>query len=96
MRRSIGFLVALLSVALVTGPAAAQGKPDLTVALSSFSGGTTPAARQVNGKLLPERAGYYLGHRMTETAVRTLGLDQAVRLAARDFEGYELEAAATA
>ena len=37
MRLSIALLVALLSTALVAGPAAAQGKPDLTVALSSFS-----------------------------------------------------------
>src|SRR5213593_2373322 len=37
MRLSIGFLAALLSVAILTGPVAAQSKPDLTVALSSFS-----------------------------------------------------------
>src|SRR6266478_8980997 len=37
MRLSIGLLAALLSVALLTGPSAAQSKPDLTVALSSFS-----------------------------------------------------------
>src|SRR5712664_2346806 len=37
MRLSIGLLAALLSVVFLTGPAAAQSKPDLTVALSSFS-----------------------------------------------------------
>ena len=37
MRLSIGFLAALLSVAILTPPVAAQSKPDLTVALSSFS-----------------------------------------------------------
>jgi peptide/nickel transport system substrate-binding protein len=37
MRLSIGLLAALLSVAFLTGPAAAQSKSDLTVALSSFS-----------------------------------------------------------
>jgi peptide/nickel transport system substrate-binding protein len=37
MRLSIALLAALLSDRLVAGPAAAQGKPDLTVALSSFS-----------------------------------------------------------
>src|SRR5437867_4447856 len=37
MRLSIGFLAALLSVVILTGPVAAQSKPDLTVALSSFS-----------------------------------------------------------
>jgi hypothetical protein len=68
----------------------------LGLRLRYLSGGAAPASRQVNGKLLPERAGYYLGHRMTETAVRTLGLDQAVRMGAREFESYEVEAAATA
>src|SRR5947209_18303542 len=37
MRRSIGIAAGLLSFALLASPAAAQGKPDLTVALSSFS-----------------------------------------------------------
>src|SRR2546425_8810989 len=37
MRLSIGFLAALLSVVILTGPVAAQSKSDLTVALSSFS-----------------------------------------------------------
>ena len=46
--------------------------------------------------LLPERAGYYLGHRMTEAAVRTAGLAEAVGMGAGEFETFELEAAATA
>ncbi len=37
MRLSIGLVAVLLSVAFLTGPAAAQSKSDLTVALSSFS-----------------------------------------------------------
>src|SRR5215470_17108534 len=37
MRLSIALLAALLAIALTGGSAAAQGKPDLTVALSSFS-----------------------------------------------------------
>jgi peptide/nickel transport system substrate-binding protein len=37
MRRSLGIIGALLLLALVASPAAAQGKPDLTVALASFS-----------------------------------------------------------
>jgi len=68
----------------------------LGLRLRYLSGGTTPAARQVNGKLLPERAGYYLGHRMTETVVRTFGLENAIRMGAREFEAYEVEAAASA
>ena len=56
----------------------------------------SPNARQVGGKVLPERSGYYLGHRMTETAVRTLGIGQAVRMGAREFEEHETRAAASA
>src|SRR6266853_535947 len=37
MRLSITLLATLLLVAVLAGPAAAQGKTDLTVALSSFS-----------------------------------------------------------
>ncbi len=37
MRLCVGLIGALLTFALVASPAAAQGKPDLTVALSSFS-----------------------------------------------------------
>src|SRR2546422_4323171 len=37
MRRSIGIAAGLLSFALLASPAAAQGKSELTVALSSFS-----------------------------------------------------------
>src|SRR5437016_12161590 len=37
MKTTLALVAALLSLTLVTGPAGAQGKPDLTVALSSFS-----------------------------------------------------------
>ena len=37
MRLCVGLIGALLTFAVVASPAAAQGKPDLTVALSSFS-----------------------------------------------------------
>src|SRR5436853_7783950 len=37
MKTTRALVVALLSLTLATGPAGAQGKPDLTVALSSFS-----------------------------------------------------------
>jgi hypothetical protein len=68
----------------------------LGLRLRYLSGGMSPAARQVNGKLLPERSGYYLGHRMTEAAVRTVGIAGAVRMGAGEFETFELESAATA
>ena len=68
----------------------------LGLRLRYLSGGMSPAARQVNGKVLPERSGYYLGHRMTETAVRTMGIAEAARMGAREFEEHELRAVATA
>jgi hypothetical protein len=76
-------------------------EPDLDRAalglrLRYLSGGMSAASRTINGKVLPERSGYYLGHRMTEAAVRTLGLDQALRLAAPDLEERDLSAAASA
>lgn len=52
-------------------------------------GGMSPAARLVQGKVLPERAGYYLGHRMTEALVQAEGLPRALRAPARAFEEAE-------
>src|SRR5437016_14515052 len=37
MKTTLALVAALLSLTLVTGPAGAQGKPELSVALSSFS-----------------------------------------------------------
>ena len=68
----------------------------LGLRLRYLSGGMSPNARQVGGKVLPERSGYYLGHRMTETAVRTLGIAEAVRLSATDFRDEEARSVATA
>jgi hypothetical protein len=68
----------------------------LGLRLRYLSGGMSATARQVGGKAIPERSGYYLGHRMTEAAVRTLGLSNAVRMAATDFLDEELRSAATA
>jgi hypothetical protein len=56
----------------------------------------SPAAREVGGKVLPERSGYYLGARMTEAAVHSMGLAGAVRMGAREFEAHEHQAAASA
>jgi hypothetical protein len=64
--------------------------------LRYLSGGMSPSAREVNGKVLPERSGYYLGARMTEAAVGVMGLAEGVRMGAREFEEYEHRAAATA
>ncbi|MEP6745561.1 MAG: DUF2268 domain-containing putative Zn-dependent protease [Gemmatimonadota bacterium] len=76
-------------------------EPDLDRAalglrLRYLSGGMSPTARQVNGKVLPERSGYYLGHRMTEAAVHTMGIAGAVRMGAGEFLEEEMRGVASA
>jgi predicted Zn-dependent protease DUF2268 len=61
----------------------------LGLRLRYMSGGMTPAARLVNGRVIPERAGYYLGHRMAEALVVERGLAAAVRAPAQDFQVAE-------
>ena len=72
-------------------------EPDLEVSglglrLRYLSGGMSPSARLVGGRVLPERAGYYLGYRMTEALVSARGLAEAVRAAAADFQAAEDQA----
>jgi hypothetical protein len=50
--------------------------------LRYLSGGMPPAARVVGGKVVPERSGYYLGHRMIEAIVNERGLPAALRATA--------------
>ena len=61
----------------------------LGLRLRYLSGGMSPAARLVNGRVLPERAGYYLGHRMAEALVAERGLAAAVRAPAQEFHAAE-------
>jgi hypothetical protein len=61
----------------------------LGLRLRYLSGGMSPSARLVAGRVIPERAGYYLGHRMTEALVTERGLAEAVRAAAQDFQAAE-------
>jgi uncharacterized protein YjaZ len=49
----------------------------------------SPSARLVGGRVIPERAGYYLGHRMTEAFVAERGLTEALRAGAQDFQAAE-------
>jgi uncharacterized protein YjaZ len=52
-------------------------------------GGVSAAARLVQGKVVPERSGYYLGWRMTEALVEQQGLSRALRAPAASFEAAE-------
>jgi hypothetical protein len=54
----------------------------LGLRLRYLSGGMSPAQRLVAGKVIPERAGYYLGYRMAEAAVAERGIAAALRLSA--------------
>jgi len=61
----------------------------LGLRLRYLSGGMTPSARLVAGRVIPERAGYYLGHRMTEALVTERGLAEALRAGAQEFQVAE-------
>jgi len=57
----------------------------LGLRLRYLSGGMSPAARLVAGRVLPERSGYYVGARMTEALVAERGVASAARSAAAEF-----------
>lgn len=57
--------------------------------LRYLSGGMSPSSRLVGGRVLPERSGYYLGHRMTEALVQGRGVAAALRASAQEFQSAE-------
>ena len=57
----------------------------LGLRLRYLLGGATAATRLVQGKVIPERAGYYLGHRMTEALVQSAGIGKALRASGEAF-----------
>jgi hypothetical protein len=61
----------------------------LGLRLRYLSGGMSPSARLIGGRVIPERAGYYLGYRMTEALVAERGLPEALRAPAHDFQVAE-------
>jgi hypothetical protein len=61
----------------------------LGLRLRYLSGGMSPGARLAGGRVLPERSGYYLGWRMTESLVAERGIAEAIRASARDFQVAE-------
>ncbi len=54
----------------------------LGLRLRFLSGGMSPAARLMGGKVLPERSGYYLGLRLVESYLAERGLASTLRAAA--------------
>jgi hypothetical protein len=54
----------------------------LGLRLRYLSGGMAPAQRLVGGRVIPERAGYYIGRRLAEAAVAAHGIAEALRLSA--------------
>ena len=64
----------------------------LGLRLKYLSGGMSPTARQSLGRVLPERSGYYLGHRMAEPLVTERGIRDALRAPASAFQAREDEA----
>lgn len=57
----------------------------LGLRLRYLTGGMAPAARTIQGRVLPERSGYYIGARMTEALVNERGIAQAARAPAAAF-----------
>src|SRR5688572_27763818 len=60
-------------------------KTGLGLRLRFLSGGMTPAARLMGGKVLPERSGYYLGLRLVENYLAERGVASTLRAAAEEF-----------
>lgn len=58
----------------------------LGLRLRFLSGGMSPAARLMGGKVLPERSGYYLGLRLIESYLAERGLASTVRAAVQEFK----------
>jgi predicted Zn-dependent protease DUF2268 len=64
----------------------------LGLRLKYLSGGMSPASRLGLGRVLPERCGYYLGHRMAEPLVTARGIAAALRAPVTAFQALEDEA----
>jgi hypothetical protein len=63
----------------------------LGLRLKYLSGGMSPSARSGLGRVLPERCGYYLGHRMAEPLVAARGIAAALRAPVGEFQALEDE-----
>ena len=61
--------------------------------LRYLSGGMSATQRLVGGKVIPERSGYYIGHRMVEAIVTEWGMARALRASAADCHDVDIRAA---
>ncbi len=64
-------------------------KRGLGYRLRLLSGGMSPSQRMVGGKVIPERAGYYVGHRMVEAIIGELGMPRALRATAEECQASD-------
>jgi hypothetical protein len=60
--------------------------------LRYLAGGTSQSSRQLAGRALPERSGYYLGYRMVESYVERFGIADALRASAEECLDIDREA----
>ena len=65
------------------------GLRGLGLRLRYLTGGMSPTARLVNGRVLPERSGYYLGWRMADAIVQERGIAAALRASAEEVSAAE-------
>lgn len=61
----------------------------LGLRLRYLTGGMSPSARMVGGRVIPERAGYYLGWRIAEPMVSECGIHTALRASAEEIQTFE-------
>ncbi|HEU5050010.1 MAG TPA: DUF2268 domain-containing putative Zn-dependent protease [Gemmatimonadales bacterium] len=64
----------------------------LGLRLRYLTGGMSPSARLVGGRVIPERAGYYIGYRMAEALVAERGIADALRASTEEFQAAEASA----
>lgn len=61
----------------------------LGLRLRYLSGGMSPSSRLVGGRVIPERAGYYIGYRMAEALVAERGIADALRAGSQEFQAAD-------
>jgi len=68
------------------------GRAGLGLRLRYLSAGMSASSRRVSGRIIPERAGYYLGAQLAGPLTERLGIAQALRAAPEEFLKADAEA----